>query len=409
MLVSAGIGRPGFAQTTVGTVDDLKSSIEEKAKELTKVSDEIAEVETNLNNSKSKEVGIKKDLSRLGANIQQLNLKVRAGEISVEKLRLELKNLSLNIRDIEDGIKLKRSAVASSLRLVQQRDSENIVMMILKNASLSASVAEAQNIMDLNDGLSVDIAGLKSLQDELRDTLTDTDIKKQQIEKETINAKYNKSLVEEQKSDRERLLNLTKAEQKIYAERLLQLEKEQEKITQVMEELEQKLRKTFDPSLLPLKRPGVLGYPITDPKVTQDYGATAFAQQAYKSKFHNGIDFAAPIGTPIYAAEDGTVFAVHNNDAGTLRWQKFQYGKYVVIKHDNNLATLYAHLSNQTVSVGQNVKRGDIIGYSGSTGYTTGPHIHFTVFWAPSIQLKSIPPARGLVPIGVTIEPGDYL
>ncbi len=398
-----------FGQTATGTVDGLKSTIQEKAQELQKINDEISKVETNLNNSKSKEVGIKKDISRLGANIQQLNLKVRAGEVTVETLRLELKDLSLSIGDIEEGIKSKRSAVASSLRLVQQKDSENIIMTILKNASLAASVAEAQNIMDLNDGLSLEISSLKSLQDELGEKLTTVDSKKQQIEKETLNAKYNKTLIEEQKTDREKLLNLTKAEQSVYAKRLEQLETEQEKITQVMEELEYKLRSTFDPSLLPLKRAGVLSYPISNPRLTQDYGATSFAQQAYKSKFHNGLDFAAPIGTPIYAAEDGDVYAVHNNDTGTLRWQKFQYGKYIIIKHDNNLATLYAHLSNQIVSADQKVKRGDIIGYSGNTGYTTGPHIHFTVFWAPSIQLKSIPPARGLVPVGVTIDPGDYL
>ena len=261
----------------------------------------------------------------------------------------------------------------------------------------------------MNQGLSVEISGLQSLQEELAEKVSTTSGKKQSIEQETQNAQYQQKLTAEQKAERERLLNLTKAEQREYEAQLAELEKQQEAITRVIEELEHELRASFDPSLLPLKRPGVLAYPVTDVYVTQEYGQTDFAAQAYKSKTHGGVDFRASIGTPILAAEDGIVMASDNNDKGTSRWQKYQYGQHVLIEHDNNLATLYAHLSTRLVSKGERVTRGQVIGYSGSTGYSTGPHLHFGVYWAPSIQLKSIPPAAGLVPIGVTIDPEDYL
>ena len=145
------------------------------------------------------------------------------------------------------------------------------------------------------------------------------------------------------------------------------------------------------------------------PYITQCYGPTKFAARAYRSKMHNGVDFGGAIGTPILAAESGTILKVGNNDRGTSRWNKFQYGKYIIIKHNNNLATLYAHLSRIIVKEGQVVNRGDVIGYSGNTGYTFGPHLHFTVFWAPSIQFKSVPPAAGVVPIGITVNPIDYI
>jgi len=80
-----------------------------------------------------------------------------------------------------------------------------------------------------------------------------------------------------------------------------------------------------------------------------------------------------------------------------------------LIRHNNNLATLYAHLSQQLVKKEMTVKRGDIIGYSDTTGYATGPHLHFGAYWAPSILMKNIPPAAGLVPVGVIINPEDYL
>ena len=108
-----------------------------------------------------------------------------------------------------------------------------------------------------------------------------------------------------------------------------------------------------------------------------------------------------PIGTPVFASADGRVTEVGNNG-------RLQYGRYVLIEHDNNLTTLYAHLSRSATAKGAIIKRGEIIGYSGATGYAFGPHVHLTVYWAPSVLLKTFPGA-GVVPVGVTIDPNNYL
>jgi len=216
-------------------------------------------------------------------------------------------------------------------------------------------------------------------------------------------------IVKEQKNEKQKVLDQTKNQEQFYAQQIDELDKKQAEISAIIDEAEYKLRSSFDPTLLPLKRNGVLGFPNADPYVTQCYGPTKFAAKAYRSKTHNGVDFGYPIGTPVLAAESGKIIKVGNNDRGTSRWNKYQYGKYIIVQHENNLATLYAHLSRQIVKEGQVVSRGDVIGYSGNTGYAFGPHLHFTVFWAPSIQYKSVPPAAGVVPIGVTINPVDYL
>lgn len=97
-------------------------------------------------------------------------------------------------------------------------------------------------------------------------------------------------------------------------------------------------------------------------RITQDYG------EKDTSDFHTGIDYACPVGTPILASADGLVV-----QSG---WDSTGYGYCVIIKHETN-ATLYAHLKMVTVKVGQRVKQGEVIGYSGSTGKSTGPHLHF--------------------------------
>lgn len=89
-------------------------------------------------------------------------------------------------------------------------------------------------------------------------------------------------------------------------------------------------------------------------------------------KMHNGIDFAASIGTPIYATADGTVKTVSVRFSG--------YGKMVEIDHGFGYRTRYAHMHDFAVKRGQNVKRGDLIGYVGNTGLSTAPHLHYEVF-----------------------------
>ncbi|WGU69663.1 M23 family metallopeptidase [Capnocytophaga canimorsus] len=88
-------------------------------------------------------------------------------------------------------------------------------------------------------------------------------------------------------------------------------------------------------------------------------------------KFHYGMDFTAPQGTPIYAAGDGVITRADGNAAG--------YGEHIRIDHGYGYVSLYAHLSKYNVRVGQKVKRGDIIGFVGNTGRSQAPHLHYEV------------------------------
>ncbi len=88
-------------------------------------------------------------------------------------------------------------------------------------------------------------------------------------------------------------------------------------------------------------------------------------------KFHQGVDFRAPMRTPVLAANDGVVVYVGTKIRG--------YGKMVVIKHEDNFYTVYAHHSKNLVKNGKVVKRGETIALSGKSGHSTGPHLHFEI------------------------------
>jgi murein DD-endopeptidase MepM/ murein hydrolase activator NlpD len=113
--------------------------------------------------------------------------------------------------------------------------------------------------------------------------------------------------------------------------------------------------------------------PVSDKDLTRI--ASGFGTRidpVYKvPKFHAGLDFAAPIGTPIYATADGVVTEAGYNEGG--------YGNRVVINHGFGYETLYGHMYRVKAKRGQRVKRGEVIGYTGSTGKSTGPHCHYEV------------------------------
>ncbi|MEM6907290.1 MAG: M23 family metallopeptidase [Pseudomonadota bacterium] len=123
---------------------------------------------------------------------------------------------------------------------------------------------------------------------------------------------------------------------------------------------------------LPIERPVIAipsRMPVSDGRMTSGYGMRRHPVLKRRKK-HNGVDIAAPTGTPVYATADGLV--------GRADWFS-SYGLYISIDHGGDLETRYAHLSRLAVAAGERVNKGDIIGYVGSTGRSTGPHLHYEV------------------------------
>ena len=109
--------------------------------------------------------------------------------------------------------------------------------------------------------------------------------------------------------------------------------------------------------------------PVEGIRLTSSYGMRDHPILRQRRQ-HNGVDLAAEHGTPVYATADGRV--------GKAQYFG-SYGNYVQIEHGGQLQTRYAHLSGYTVEAGAQVKKGDLIGYIGSTGRSTGPHLHYEV------------------------------
>ena len=108
--------------------------------------------------------------------------------------------------------------------------------------------------------------------------------------------------------------------------------------------------------------------------ISQPFGPTSLVLEPPLGPyphFHTGVDFADPFGTPVQAAADGIVVAAATGRIG--------YGNYIIVAHGHGVETLYGHLDALAVAVGDSVIQGQVIGFEGSTGFSTGPHLHFEV------------------------------
>lgn len=133
--------------------------------------------------------------------------------------------------------------------------------------------------------------------------------------------------------------------------------------------------------------------PINGARLSSGYGMRRHPVLGY-GKMHKGVDFAAPTGTPIYASGDGVV-----QKAGKFS----SYGNYVRIRHRSDLDTAYGHMSKIKVKAGQRVKQGEIIGYVGTTGRSTGPHLHYEVL----VSNKQVNPRSVNLPVGQALAGTD--
>ena len=136
--------------------------------------------------------------------------------------------------------------------------------------------------------------------------------------------------------------------------------------------------------------------PINGSKLSSGFGMRKHPISGY-DKLHKGVDFAAPRNTPVFAAGDGIIERSRKNGG---------YGNYIRIRHNSDYKTAYAHLASfgKGIKEGRRVKQGDIIGYVGTTGRSTGPHLHYEIIF----RSKQVNPLKVRMPKGVKLKNNDY-
>jgi len=281
-------------------------------------------------------------------------------------------------------------ATAKNIRLLDQSQNSTLIELALSENSLSSFLDEADNIMSFQKNI---LTTAKALSDEKKGLEVDeaqTEEQKKQLVGYKAELTDKQKVIEITKVEQNSLLVQTKNKESSYQKILADKTALKNSFEQELLDFESQLKYVIDPSLLPQVGTSPLSWPLSKITITQLFGVTDFAKahsRLYNGKGHNGVDFAASIGTPVMSSADGTVVGTGNTD---IVCKGASYGKWVFIRHNNGLSTLYGHLSLIKVSEGQTVHTGDIIAYSGATGYVTGPHLHFTVYASQGVKVQSL-------------------
>lgn len=401
------------AQTTA----EIQQQIADHNKKISDLEAEISKYQAQLNALGNQHATLASSIKALDITRAQLNTKIKSLQQQISALNLELNQLSRQINDKQKAITLNKRVLSKSLLTIAQSDQTTVVEQVFSSEDLGTAWSAVDANVTLNNALRDQTDTLVKVKKDLTDQqqmVTKTQAKLVSV---TTDLGTQKKAVDVTVSQKSELLKQTKNQESSY-QKLIATKRAQQKVFEsALTSLESKL-KSVSAGSIPRTGNGILAWPTTIHTVTQYFGNTAFAQSgAYAGKGHNGIDIGIPTGTPIGASLEGTVLATGNTDSipGC-----YSFGKWVMVKHPNGLSTMYAHLSSISVSSGQSVSTGTILGYSGMTGYATGPHLHYGVYASAGVQITTLGAARGatspcagatmpIAPLNAYLNPMSYL
>lgn len=354
--------------------EDYRKLIEQKEKQGEKISDQIEYINQQQNENQQ-------NLVKIGTQIKTLAEKIE--------------DLEKDIEQKEKDIKHQRVILSGLMQSYYDYDRQGILEVVLLNDAFTTSMSQSDYVEQSEMKVSEILDEIKETQQKLIENKKELEGDYEQSAKLKDRLQYEKNSLQLTENQKQSLLTQTQAEKEKYEKLLASIEDE-------IYDLES--GKFVDYSNVPAAKGGYFNYPLSTVRITQGYGMTSFAKAgAYGGKPHNGVDFGISSGNNVFAVKEGKVVKIGNNG-------RYAYGKWIAIDHGDGLITLYGHLTSQLVSSGDKVKAGEKIGRSGNTGFSTGPHLHFSVFTSKSFETVESKYVKNLmIPIGASINPMRYL
>jgi murein DD-endopeptidase MepM/ murein hydrolase activator NlpD len=380
---------------------DQQDAIDDREKQIAEINAKIKAYQKIIDLKKVQGATLTDQIDALEAQASKLELEIRATEQKVNDISGELKDVNSRISEKVRVIARERLVLSELIREYYSGADDGSGILLATAGNDFDFLMKRDDWMTETNGRIVsilrDMATTKKTMEEDQIALTQKKIEADSL-KNQLGQKSDE--LESTQKNKTLLLAKTQTEQTKYSSLVDTLEEQRKQIAGEIEDLEAGLSVGED---IPSSKKGLLDFPLKSPQISQGYGKTSFSKTAYASGKHNGVDFGVSSGTTVMAAAGGTVVGVGSSG-------RYAYGKWVAIDHGNGLVTLYGHLSVQSVKKGGKVTRGQKIGLSGNTGYSTGPHLHFSVFSSSSYKVVESSKVNGVYyPIGASVNPMNYL
>lgn len=371
------------------TVKDVQNKIDQKNSDIAQLEKEITGYQTQLDSLGQQKSSLNTSLKELDLNKKKLSADISVTQKKIDKTNLIINNLSSDIVNKEESIQINTNAIILEIRNTNEYEKKTIVENILSGDDFTTVWNDVDNIVTLREKLRSDIVTLKQTKGELEDTRTSTIAAKNQLTNLKSQLSDQQKIVVQNTNEKNKLLLQTKNSEAAYQKLVTDGLARKNALAKEVSDYESQLKYILDPSSLP--NGGVLSWPLDKILVTNLFGKNNSG--IYVSGLHNGVDFRSAIGTPVKAMADGVVSGTGNTD---IQCPAASFGRFILIKYNNGLASTFGHLSLIKVKVGDQVTRGQIVGLSGYTGYVYPPgpggsHLHVSVYARDAANIQNMP------------------
>jgi murein DD-endopeptidase MepM/ murein hydrolase activator NlpD len=313
----------------------------------------LDDILNKIKNTKNQMADNKKEISALNAEIAELQAAITETESDISDLEsnIAIKEVELTAKKAE--IDQTTAALNARLRQIYKSGSVSFVDILLNSGNVSEFVANMEMISLIFQNDKTLVTSLEDSYKAIQEQKDQLTVLHQSLSAKEVSLNAGKNVIAQKRT-------VVANENKKLESQLDALNKEADRIIREIQALSGNGNYTG----------GKLSWPTPGyTRVTSEFGYRIHPILGYR-KLHTGIDIGAPSGATVIAANYGKVIASYYNTS---------YGNMIIIDHGGGIATLYAHLSARLVSVGNIVQRGQTIAKVGSTGMSTGPHLHFEV------------------------------
>ncbi len=358
ILLSALSASAAVTQSTVNGLKDKLSSLTDRKKQ---AKQELAALQ-------SRKSSILEEIGKLDAAIEAAEAELEVQEELIAQLDglIVIKEAELaesQRKEAEQYDKLK-----DRVRFMHENGSMSYLSILLSSDDFSDFLSRYEIVSQISKYDKKLFEELKALKEQIAEQKASLEADRADAVEVKASMEANKQELEATYNDRNAQMKQIEAAEGDAKAQYLEIEAEEDRLSEEIKKAVNELAKS-QASATYVGGSFMWPLPAANNVVTCKYGMRVHPITGVY-KLHTGVDLRASSGTKIYAANSGTVTTAAYSTA---------YGYYVVINHGGGVATLYAHMSKMAVSRGQKVSQGAVIGYVGSTGYSTGPHLHFEI------------------------------
>ena len=353
-------------------IHSLESKLSSLNKDAAKLKSDIAKANSNI-------AGLEKEIENLESETTLLTQQITTMDTLIEQWTLLTEEKQAEISALEKQQAKEQKVFDNMLRMSYEYGSDTYFNLIFGSESIGDFLSRVDLItyhLKYNNNVMENLATTKKkLETTLEEYNHSTEsLAQYKTEQEELKTELEVKITQAEQKN-EQLRNDAAKSQALYSQKEAELNSIGAEI-KVLYQQQERERREAEAKGIPYyggsAASGTFMYPLP---ANYTYVSSGFVNRISpitgKRENHNGLDLPAPLGTHIYAADGGTVVIARRSSS---------WGDYITIDHGNGLMTLYAHCSALNVTAGQTVIKGDVIGYVGSTGWSTGNHLHFTVY-----------------------------